>query len=93
MYLQLLAYLLEIILCQKEIIVLLLTILIDRGITLVRPEQPINKDYRKLGIFALQIIQMLENVSFQSIKQAYFAKMKQIFSMKFIYCFLVISPH
>ncbi|MGE7951068.1 hypothetical protein [Lysinibacillus xylanilyticus] len=78
---------------QKEINVLLLTILLDRVITLVRPEQPIDKDYRKGEIDALPTIQMLENVFFQSIKQANFAEMKRMFSMKFIYCFLVISPH
>ncbi len=78
---------------QKEVNVLLLTILLHRVITLVRLEQPIDEDYRKDEIDALPTIQMLEKDFFQSIKQVNFAKMKQIVSMKFIYCFLVISPH
>lgn len=61
--------------------------------TLVRTEQPINKDYHKREIDALPAIQMFANVFFQSIKQANFAKIKQLVSMKFICCFLVISPH
>lgn len=74
MYLQLLAHLLEIIKYQQQIIILLLTIVLGRSVDQAKPEQPINKEYRKLVVDELPVIQVPEKLSFQDIKQAYFAR-------------------
>lgn len=74
MYLQLLAYLFQIIKYQHQIIILLLTIILGRSVEQAKPEQPINKEYRKLIVDELPVIQVLEKASFQDIKQAYFSK-------------------
>ena len=74
MYLQLLAYLFQIIKYQELIISQLLIIVLGRAVEHARPEQPINKEYRKLDVDDLPVIQLLEKVSFQDIKQAYYAK-------------------
>lgn len=74
LYPQLLAYLIEFIKYQSEIIKILMILVFGKSVGSVRPEQPINKEYRKLQVDELPIIQQLEKVSFQDIKQAYFAK-------------------
>lgn len=74
MYLQLLAHLFQIIKYQHQIIISLLTIVLGRSVEQAKPEQPINQEYRKLVVDELPVIQVLEKVSFQDIKQAYFTK-------------------
>jgi len=74
LYPQLLAYLIEFIKYQSEIIKTLMILLLGKAVGSVRPDQPINKEYRKLQVDELPVIQQLEKVSFQDIKQAYFDK-------------------
>src|SRR5690554_8188310 len=50
------------------------TLFRSKAVGSVRPDQPINKEYRKLQVDELPVIQQLEKVSFQDIKQAYFDK-------------------
>ncbi|MEL4026324.1 DDE-type integrase/transposase/recombinase [Lysinibacillus endophyticus] len=72
MYPQLLAYLIEFIKYQEKIIKILMVIIFGKAVGSVRPEQPINKEYRKLQVDKLPILYQPEKASFQDLLIAYF---------------------
>src|SRR5690606_25549522 len=74
LYPQILAYLIEFIKYQEKIIKILIILVFGKAVGSVRPEQPINKEYRKFKVDELPINQRLEKVAFQDIKESYFDK-------------------
>ena len=72
LYPQLLAYLIEFIKYQEKIIKILMVIIFGKAVGSVRPEQPINKEYRKLQVDKLPILYQPEKASFQDLLIAYF---------------------
>ena len=72
LYPQLLAYLLQYIKYQHTIIITLLTVVLGKAVGSVRPDEPVDKPYRKLQIDELPVLEKLEKLSFQDLLDDYF---------------------